>query len=60
MTKQEMIDQLIEWNQDPDELKEMTYKELKSFYKEMKEEFSDDYLLFPNGRDRDAEDEDGI
>ena len=37
-----------------------TYKAVKEDYDEMKKELSDDSLLFPNGRDYDAEDEDGI
>lgn len=60
MTKEKMIEQLIEWHQDEDELKKMSYADLKDLYKEMQEEFSNNSVMFPNGRDFDAEDEDGI
>lgn len=37
-----------------------SYDEVKEEYKEMRSELDDDSNMFPNGRDYDAEDEDGI
>ena len=55
-----MLDEMEEagWSYDTD--LDSTYKAVKEDYDEMKKELSDDSLLFPNGRDYDAEDEDGI
>ena len=60
MTKKEMLDEMEEagWSYDTD--LDSPYKAVKEDYDEMKKELSDDSLLFPNGRDYDAEDEDGI
>lgn len=60
MTKKEMLDEMEEagWSYDTDI--DSPYKAVKEDYDEMKKELSDDFLLFPNGRDYDAEDEDGI
>lgn len=57
-TKQELIDYLSEeYDMSKEELKQMTREELE----EVKDEFSDGYNpMFPNGRDYDAEDEEGI
>ena len=53
MTKQEMLKEMDEkhWGHDLDE---------NSSYEDVKEEISDDSDMFPNVRDYDAEDEDGI
>ncbi len=37
-----------------------SYEEIKKEYEEMLEDRSDNSDMFPNGRDYDAEDEDGI
>ncbi len=58
---EEIKKELVEnWNEDEEELEECTEEEIMDKYKDMKEEFNDDSVLFPNGRDHDAEDEDGI
>ena len=64
MTKEEMLDEMDEncylhmTDEDSD------YEEVKEEYDKMirenEEEYSDDSDMFPNGRDYDAEDEDGI
>lgn len=60
MTKQEMLEKMDEnhWGHESDE--NSSYEEVKEEYDEMVDEFSDDSVMFPNGRDCDAEDEDGI
>lgn len=60
MTKQEMLKEMDEnqWGHDLDE--NSSYEDVKEEYEEMKEEISDDSDMFPNERDYDAEDEDGI
>lgn len=60
MTKKEMLEEMDEscWEHETDE--NSSYEEVKEEYDEMIEEFSDDSYMFPNGRDYDAEDEDGI
>lgn len=37
-----------------------SYKEVEEDYEEMEDELSDDSDMFPNGRDYEAEDEDGV
>lgn len=60
MTKHEMLEQM-EANGWSHELKEKdSYKDIKEEYELMIDEFSDDSYMFPNGRDYDAEDEDGF
>lgn len=46
------------WDTDLDE--NSSYEEVKNEYEEMLEDRSDNSDMFPNGRDYDAEDEDGI
>jgi hypothetical protein len=46
------------WGHDTNE--KSTYSDVKDEYKEMLDEISDDFTLFPNPRDTDAEDEDGV
>ena len=60
MTKQEMLEKMDEnhWGHESDE--NSSYEEVKEEYDEMVDEFSDDSVMFPNRRDYDAEDEDGI
>jgi len=60
VTKQEMLAAMNEkrWYRDVDE--KSSYEKIKEEYDEMMAELSDDSLLFPNGRDFDAENEDGI
>ena len=54
MTKKDMLAKMDEavWDTDLDE--NSSYEEVKNEYEEMLED------MFPNGRDYDAEDEDGI
>ena len=56
----EMLEEMDEscWGHEIDE--NSSYEEVKEEYNEMIEEFSDDSDMFPNGRDYDVEDEDGI
>ena len=58
MTKAEYIECLKEFHtgHSLSELKKLTKDELQELY----EEFADNSLTHPNGRDEDAEDEDGI
>lgn len=57
MNKQEIIEVLVSnYMQDEDEVKAMSKKDLKSLLDDLEDE-SD---MFPNGRDYDAEDEDGF
>lgn len=60
MKKKEMLDAMDKagWGHDVDE--NSSYEEVKEEYDEMREEFSDDSDMYPNGRDYDAEDEDGF
>ena len=60
MTKLQMLHEMYkrQWGHETDE--NSTYEEVKEDYDEMVDELSDDSLLFPNSRDTDAEDEDGI
>lgn len=60
MTKQEMLQEMDEraWGHETD--KDSSYEDVKEEYDEMIEEFSDDFTMFPNGRDYDSEDEEGI
>lgn len=61
MVKQDMINFLVEHNgEDEAKLKEQSYEEVKNLYTEIKAELGDDSTMFPNGRDTDAEDEDGV
>ena len=61
MTKEEMLEIMKKNNwSGADELDEdSSYEEIKEEYDEMIDEY-DDSDMFPNGRDYDAEDEDGI
>ena len=57
MSKFDLIEYLVrKYQQDYEELKDLSKKELE----DLLEELEDDGDLFPNGRDFDAEDEDGI
>ena len=60
VTAEEMIKEMDRhrWGYDPEELD--SDEAIKEEYDRMVDELSDDYLMFPNGRDYDAEDEDGI
>lgn len=49
MTKAEMINQLIIWHQDEEDLKTMSIEEIKSLYKELYKEFEGrPTYLYPN------------
>ena len=54
MTKQEMLEKMDEnhWGHESDE--NSSYEEVKEEYDEMVDEFSDDSVMFPNGRDYDV------
>lgn len=57
MRKAELIDLLVsDYWQDEAELKKMTKAELE----ELLDDLTDESDMFPNGRDYDAENEDGI
>lgn len=57
MKKADLIDLLVsDYWQDEKELKKMTKAELE----ELLDELTDESNMFPNGRDYDAEDEDGV
>ena len=57
MSKFDLIEYLVrKYQQDYEELKDLSKKELE----DLLEELEDDGDLFPNGRDFDAENEDGI
>ena len=57
MSKFDLIEYLVrKYQQDYEELKDLSKKELEDLLAELE----DDGDLFPNGRDFDAEDEDGI
>ena len=60
MTKKEMLAEMDEaaWGSEFDE--DSSYEDVKADYEEMKKENSDNSTWYPNGRDYDAEDEDGI
>lgn len=60
MTKQEMLAEMDENHCGHESDENSSYEEVKEEYDEMVDEFSDDSVMFPNGRDYDAEDEDGI
>ncbi len=56
-TKQELIDELVNgFEYDPKELSKMPKDDLQELY----DELHGRDILFPNSRDYDAEDEDGI
>lgn len=59
MSKEEMLREMDEgiWSHDLSE--ENSWDEIKEEYDNMIDEYSDNSDLFPNGRDYDAEDEDG-
>ena len=57
MSKFDLIEYLVrKYQQDYEELKDLSKKELEDLLAELE----DDGDLFPNGRDFDAENEDGI
>lgn len=60
MTKKEMLEEMDKhlWLHYSDE--SSRYEEVEEEYQEMVKERSDDSDMFPNGRDYDAEDEDGV
>lgn len=60
MRKQKMLAEMDKngWEHDLD--KNSSYEDVKEEYEEMMGEISDDSDMFPNGRDYDSEDEDGI
>ena len=60
MTKLQMLQEMDKYNQAHDTNEKSTYSDVKDEYKEMLDELSDDFPLFPNPRDTDAEDEDGV
>ena len=61
MTKEEMLEIMKRnnWSGVDDLDEDSSYEEVKEEYDEMVDEY-DDSDMFPNGRDYDAEDEDGI
>ena len=57
MKKADLIDLLVtDYGEDEAELKKMSKAELEELF----DELTDESGMFPNGRDYDAEDEDGI
>ena len=54
MNKKDLIKKLVEWDVDPEELKEMSKKELEELYEELWENRNDESIFHPNGRDYDA------
>lgn len=60
MTKLQMLQEMDKHNWGHDTNEKSTYSDVKDEYKEMLDEISDDFTLFPNSRDTDAEDEDGV
>ena len=58
-SKKEMIDEMKECGWYPSVDKTDSYEDVKAEYEAFLDETSDDSTLFPNGRDYDAEDEDG-
>lgn len=61
LSKEEMLQEIEEnnWNDELNE--ESSYEEIKESYDEMIREYDDSYNpMYPNGRDYDAEDEDGL
>lgn len=60
MTKKEILAEMdgTVWGTDLDE--NSSYEEIEKEYEEMLEDRSDNSDMFPNGRDYDAEDEDGV
>ncbi|NMB27686.1 MAG: hypothetical protein GX987_06530 [Tissierellia bacterium] len=60
MDRKDMIDQLREWGQEKEYLDDMEDVEIKRLYEEIYDDRNNETDLFPNGRDYDAEDEDGI
>lgn len=54
MSREDMIIQLVEWNEDKEELEEMDEQEIEDLYKEKYEAINDESVMFPNGRDYDA------
>ena len=59
MSKEEMLREMDEVNWPHDLSEESSWDEIKEEYDNMIDECSDNSDLFPNGRDYDAEDEDG-
>ncbi len=59
-SKKDMLEEMIEcgWNPSFDE--NDSWEDVKSEYEVFLDETSGDSSMFPNGRDYDAEDEDGI
>ena len=45
MTIKEMIEQLIEWGKDKEDLEEMNSNELKRLYEELYDEFEEDLVF---------------
>ena len=61
MTKLDMLNEMDNHNWDHNFTASSSYSKIKEEYTEMVNEYdSSEDLLFPNGRDYDAEDEDGI
>ncbi|GAA0092102.1 hypothetical protein UT300009_21310 [Paraclostridium bifermentans] len=56
MKKSEMLEIMNEnkWSHDLDE--KSSYEDVKEEFEVMKDELLDDYVMYPNGRDYDAED----
>lgn len=59
MSKEEMLREMDKGNWSHDLSEENSWDEIKEEYDNMIDEYSDNSDLFPNGRDYDAEDEDG-
>lgn len=61
MTKQEMLNEMDRHCYDPLLEDDATYEEVKEAYEQMLDEFDAAYDdMYPNGRDEDAIDEDGL
>lgn len=58
-SKKDMINEMQEFGWSASVTEKDSYEDVKSEYEIFKEEYNDDSILFPNGRDFDAEDEDG-
>jgi len=59
MTKKQMLKIMDERGWIHDLTMDDTYESIKEEFEEMKSELDDDSDMFPNGRDYEAEDEDG-
>lgn len=59
MSKEDMLEAMNENKWEHELTKDSSWKEVKKEYDNMIDEYGDDSSLFPDGRDYEAEDEDG-